>query len=454
MAILSNHRIMDKIANLNIFFHNRSELSNRLEVEYYRPELYEIEKLVKQRTTKKLSDFIIKIASGATPSVTEEDKYYSNKENGVPFLRVQNLQVNGKLNLQDVKYINYETHNTYLKRSQVSEFDLLVKITGVGRMAIASVAPEGFVGNTNQHLVVIKTGSREISEYLARFLNLDIVEKLASRRATGATRPALDYPALKSIPIIENLDFTALIDAEVNRSIMLDKINELRIACDMYLLNELGISLTDYDNSLLNRVFISNFSDVTGGRLDPFSVTLKDKRIEGGLFENVSLGQIAKIIKGQSITKANTETGIYPVIAGGQSSPYKHNDFNHSGNVITVSASGAYAGYVWYHSAPIFASDCSVIQSKDEKKISTEFLYEILKLKQPEIYTLQQGTGQPHVYPRDLMKLKIPLPDTIWKQMEIVNTVANFRKDIFTMQERADNLVSSAKIEIEKKIME
>jgi len=59
--------------------------------------------------------------------------------------------------------------------------DLLVKITGVGRMAVASVVPDGFEDNINQHVCVIKTGSKEISETLAAFLNSDIGEKLASQ---------------------------------------------------------------------------------------------------------------------------------------------------------------------------------------------------------------------------------------------------------------------------------
>ena len=59
-------------------------------------------------------------------------------------------------------------------------------------------------------MVVIKTNSLEESTYLANYLNLDIIERLASRRATGGTRPALDYQALKSIPIIENIDFSIL----------------------------------------------------------------------------------------------------------------------------------------------------------------------------------------------------------------------------------------------------
>ena len=252
-----------------VFLINRSEIEGRLEAEYYRPEINLLEKKIRKKTSKRLKNFIIKIASGATPSVTEEDKYYSDKESGIPFLRVQNLQTNGKLYLEDLKYINKETHEKYLKRSQVAAGDLLIKITGVGRMAIASVAPEGFIGNTNQHMVVVKTGSRKTSEYLSNYLNLDIVEKLATRRSTGATRPALDYPALKSIPIIEGIDFSILEKAEIqaeqkkNESLLLLK------SIDTFILKELGITLPEKENNITNRIFTTNYSQLTGSRLDP-----------------------------------------------------------------------------------------------------------------------------------------------------------------------------------------
>lgn len=37
---------------------------------------------------------------------------------------------------------------------------------------------------------------------MAAFLNSDIGERLAFRRSTGGTRPALDYQALKTIPVV------------------------------------------------------------------------------------------------------------------------------------------------------------------------------------------------------------------------------------------------------------
>ena len=192
---MSSYSISPKLKLNRVFILRKSELEKRFDPFFYVPELLELEKKVLAKKPKKLRDYVVSISSGATPKTTESELYYAEKENGIPFLRVQNLSPTGVLEFDDCKYINHQTHNGMLKRSQVSAGDLLVKITGVGRMAVASVAPEGFIGNINQHVCVIKTGSKEISETLAAFLNSDIGEKLASRRSAGGTRPALDYPA-------------------------------------------------------------------------------------------------------------------------------------------------------------------------------------------------------------------------------------------------------------------
>ncbi|MCX6800085.1 MAG: restriction endonuclease subunit S, partial [Candidatus Falkowbacteria bacterium] len=72
--------------------------------------------------------------------------------------------------------------------------------------------------------------------------------------------------------------------------------------------------------------------------------------------------------------------------------------------------SGAYSGFVNYFSEPIFASDSNTIKSKDENQISTKLIFEFLKSIQSEIYSLQRGQAQPHVYGDDLAKIKIPIP--------------------------------------------
>lgn len=136
----------------------------------------------------------------------------------------------------------------------------------------------------------------------------------------------------------------------------------------------------------------------------------------------VFLSEVSEIRKGTSITKEKTKEGNIPVIAGGQELAYFHSESNREGNVITISASGAYAGFVNYFENEIFASDCNTVISKNENQISTKLIFEFLKSIQKEIYGLQRGQAQPHVYGEDISKIKIPLPP-IDIQQKIVSEI-------------------------------
>src|SRR3990170_5180836 len=133
--MMSSLTLSQSLNKNKVFILNRREIEKRFDPFYYVPSLVELERKVLAKHPKKLRDYVISLASGATPKRDEEEKYYSDADNGIPFLRVQNLSPTGVLEFEDCKYINKETHEGYLKRSQVSAGDLLVKITGVGRMA-------------------------------------------------------------------------------------------------------------------------------------------------------------------------------------------------------------------------------------------------------------------------------------------------------------------------------
>ncbi|WP_217699380.1 restriction endonuclease subunit S [Leptospira alexanderi] len=139
------------------------------------------------------------------------------------------------------------------------------------------------------------------------------------------------------------------------------------------------------------------------------------------------LSDIADIQKGKTITEEKAVKGNIPVIAGGQSPAYFHNKSNREGNIITVSASGAHAGFINYFDIPIFASDCNTVKSKNEKNISTKLIFHFLKSIQREIYQLQRGQAQPHVYADDLSNVKIPLP-SFSIQKKIVSEIEKLEK--------------------------
>ncbi len=137
------------------------------------------------------------------------------------------------------------------------------------------------------------------------------------------------------------------------------------------------------------------------------------------------LGEVCEIRKGKAITRKEVVKGSIPVIAGGQSPSTYHNVANRTGETITVSASG-YAGYVNYFNEPIFASDCLTIKPKDERVLSA-FVFRVMKFKQADIYKLQVGAGQRHVYAKDLALLEIPLPP-LEIQKEIIAEINNYQK--------------------------
>jgi restriction endonuclease S subunit len=276
--------------------------------------------------------------------------------------------------------------------------------------------------------------------------------------APQAAQKNINYQQLAPTPIvIPPFGIQKEIASKYHRAFLTRKQKELEAKellsnIDSYLLYTLGITSPIKDGSYSNRTFEVNWSEISGDRFDAFSFLNKAIKIEGGIYENKKLRELATVNKGQSITSSNVIEGQYPVIAGGKTSPYSHNEYNYEGKTITVSASGAYSGYVWYHNEPIFASDCAVIKSKDENVITMDYLSEILKLKQTEIYGLQQGAGQPHVYPSDLIKLNIPLPP-VDIQERITTHIFELRDKAKQLESEAKEVLDNAKREIEKMII-
>jgi type I restriction enzyme S subunit len=115
------------------------------------------------------------------------------------------------------------------------------------------------------------------------------------------------------------------------------------------------------------------------------------------------LGDLLAPKRGKSITKLKCIAGNIPVVAGGLEPAYFHNQYNARGPVVTISASGANAGFVRLYQQDIWASDCSFIST--EQSDTPYFWYLFLKFNQERIYSMQQGAAQPHISPSDLMRL-------------------------------------------------
>ena len=165
-----------------------------------------------------------------------------------------------------------------------------------------------------------------------------------------------------------------------------------------------------------------------GGDYNLSAERYRKKEVRPTKWPMVRLGEMCEVKKGNPITRKDTVDGPIPIIAAGQHPSGYHNQFNREGETITVSASGAYAGFVAYFDEPIFASDCSTIGCNGEH-ILPKFLFRMLKYQQDSIYELQVGMGQPHVYPKDIANLQIPLP-SLDVQHEIVAEIEGYQRVI------------------------
>lgn len=158
------------------------------------------------------------------------------------------------------------------------------------------------------------------------------------------------------------------------------------------------------------------------------------------------LGNICEIQKGTAITSSEIKEGKYKVVAGGVDFAFMHNRYNRPENVITVSASGANAGYVNFWREKIYASDCNTIIGKSFEE--TCYIYYYLKANQNMLFDLQKGSAQPHVYANDLKQIKIPLPpinlqhNIVDECLAIDNEVNVSREKIANLQDAINNIVA------------
>ena len=111
----------------------------------------------------------------------------------------------------------------------------------------------------------------------------------------------------------------------------------------------------------------------------------------------VNASEFADIRRGQIITSKDTSKGNIKVVAAGITYSYLNGDSNRPKNTITVSGSGANAGFINFWREPIFASDCTTVNCKTE--IDTLLCLHGLLLFQDTLYNLAIGAAQPHVYP-------------------------------------------------------
>ena len=157
------------------------------------------------------------------------------------------------------------------------------------------------------------------------------------------------------------------------------------------------------------------------------------------------LGQLAEFKRGKTITKKDVIDGDIPVVAGGLEPAYYCNKSNTAERVITISGSGANAGFTRMYFEKVWASDCSFVDASVTPFL--HFVYCYLKANKTTIDNMQKGAAQPHVYAKDINSLSICIPiESVLKSFEgtaskYFDTISSFQSQIHLLTEARDRLL-------------
>lgn len=173
-----------------------SELSgNRFDPYFNSQEFSALDKIMENEIFIKFSTIIDVITKGETP-LWKGEEYVKN---GIPFLKVQNISIDGIKGKPT--YISEELHNS-MKRSILRGGELLY--TMAGSIGIATLLPTDFgEANINQAIakIILKDNIKLDKDYLLYVINSIICRKQAERHLTVSAQPNINFEQIKSIKI-------------------------------------------------------------------------------------------------------------------------------------------------------------------------------------------------------------------------------------------------------------
>ena len=381
----------------------------------------------------KLGDLCEVITKGTTPSNIGA----SFAEEGIKYIRSEMITSEKYISSEGFLYISNDTHEL-LKRSQLKKGDILFSMAGVYLGKTAILRECDVPSNTNQAVALIRTIPEKCNlEYVYYYLNLPDVVKSVNTISAQSAQPNINLTQIGNIPIM--LPSRRIQDAIVSILSAYDDLIEN---------NKKQIKLLE---EAAQRLYKEWFVDLRFPGHE--NVPVVDGVPEG--WEVGIVADIAPFKRGKTITKEKVGMGNIPVVAGGLEPAYYHNISNAKAPVITVSASGANAGYTRIYYTDIWASDCSFCDC--ETSDSWAFIYCFLKDSKKTIDSLQKGSAQPHVYAKDIkaLELKIPQKELLEKFNSTVEAffskIGKLEKQNMVAEETRNRLLSklmSGEIEV------
>ena len=311
-------------------------------------------------------------------------------DTGVPFVTISNIDAaDGSIDFSNTAHVPNSYFESLKPERRPRPGDVLYSV--VGSFGIPSLVKDQKPFVFQRHVAILRPNDRIEPEYL--------------------------YYSMKSRNFYHWADSVAIGAAQ--RTVTLGQLREKTIALPpLPVQRRIAGVLSAYDKLIENNRKQIKLLEEAAQRL--YKEWFVDLRFPGhettpivdGLpeeWERGKLGSVVEFRRGKTITRKETVEGGVPVVAGGLEPAYYHNAANTGSPVITVSGSGANAGFCRLYVTKVWASDCSFADANMTEDLI--FVYLTIKVLSNGVKQCQRGSAQPHVYPKHVNDLQVLIPN-------------------------------------------
>lgn len=344
-----------------------------------------------------LAELTLNITDGKHGDCQDEN------DSGFYFISCKDVK-DGQINYSDARQITEKDFLDAHKRTMLEPDDILVTNSGtIGRMAFVRDIPETYRTTFQKSVAIVKPDSKKILPVYLYYQLQNCVADFVNQ-SNGSAQKNLLLSTMRAFKLC----------IHENKNVQERIAGTLSTYDDLIENSQKQIKLLE---EAAQRLYKEWFVDLRfpGHEITP----IVDGVPEGWAWG--TLADIAVFRRGKTITKDQVKAGIIPVVAGGLEPAYYHDTPNTNVPVVTVSGSGANAGFTRMYHTKVWASDCSYIDAAVTK--NTAWVYCFLKGNKASIDAMQKGAAQPHVYAKDLNAMKALFPDD--KLMEQFRVIAD-----------------------------
>lgn len=443
---------------MNIFQIIRSDIEDRFDPPYYKdkPDFSKFIKLSKIAVVKGGK----RIPLGMS---------YTTEQTNYLYLRVADM-LDGDIDYSTLNHIGNDVFEI-LKSYEISKNDIALSIAGtIGKVIFIKNIPQNnkIILTENCAKIQIKDTS-VLSQYLALLLILNITQKQIELNYIQTTIPKLGLDRIRNLylPPIPPLSVQQTIvdlytNAQSQRKRKLEEAQKLLESEDAYLLSELGIELPQEDNTLRNRIFISSFHNVSGGRIDPFANTPVLEKLRSNLSNSSFIYLKDAVTETKFITTEISSSDTYIGL---------ENIESNTGNYIRIDEKETISSALLFERGQIlfpklrpylnkvylaeFNGLCSTeFHIFNAKNMDSNFLHYCLlsRITLEQTSNLMTGNTLPRLQSSDIAHILIPLPP-IEKQREIAKHIQEIHNHAKQLKNEADMILQEAKQKVERMIL-